>query len=222
MDKVLVGYIYTKYKEYCRWMFPKTFDSLTYKNKYAYMVDEDHFPILKEQPTGEQVCSMGRQLITEKAREIDVDWILYLDLDLEPDPDTIQKLLAVKHPIVGGLVSARGNAWQIIGHNYKNRKTLERKWLTQTDVKDNKEVDGISGACLLVARGIYSKYDYKDYNGPDTIKGRYTADDEYLQIKVYEGMKIKPRVASNCYSWHYDSNGRAYKLFGEQKIWRAY
>jgi len=222
MDKVLVGYVYTDYKQYCRWMFPKTFDMLTYKNKVAFLADEDHYPILGNQPTGEQVASTGRQIIIDKARELDVDWIFFLDLDTEPDPDSIQKLLAVKHGLVGGLHCARGDAWQIIGHNYKDRKKLDRIHLKESDVKNNNEVDGISGGTLLVARGIFNRVDYTGYKGPNTIDGRFTADDEYLQIKIYESMKIKPHVAFNCRSWHYDQSGRAYKLFGKTKLWRAY
>lgn len=222
MDSVLVVYVYTHHKEYCRFLYPKTFNSLTYKNKKAVLIDEENYPILKKQPTGEQRASTGRQIGIELARKGDFDWVFFLDLDTFPDPDCIEKLLAVKHSVVGGLHCARGDAWRIIGHNYVSRKSLERRWLTEASVAKNNEVDGISGGTLLLARGIFHRVDYSGYTGPDTIPGRYTADDEYLQIKIYNSLKIRPRACFDCRSWHYHSDGRAFKLFGKQKIWRAY
>lgn len=221
MDKVMVVQVYTSHKKYCRGMYPKIFDSLTYKNKSAAFIEETQHPELLNLPTGEQRAAAGRQLGIELARRERPEWILFLDLDTEPDVDCIEKMLAVKHPVVGALHCARGNAWRIIGHNYKDRKTLERRYLRASEMRKNPEVDGISGGILLVARGIYEKCDYTGYTGPKTIEGRYTADDEYLLLQIYKKMKIRPRVATNVYSWHYSDDGRAYKLFGGIKIWRA-
>lgn len=222
MDSVLVVYLYTKHKEYCRFLYPKVFDMLTYQNKSALFLDEERYKELRGLPSGEVRCAVGRNMGIMEARKRNVDWVLFMDLDVEPDPQTIEKLLAVKHGVVGALVAARGNAWQVIGHNYKDRKTLKRIWLKPSDVNANQEVDGISGASLMLARGVYSRVDYSGYTGPDTIPGRFTADDEYILIKIYNSLKIRPMVASNCFQWHYDSDGRAYKLFGKQKIWRTY
>lgn len=219
---VLVGYVYTQHKEYCRFLYPKTFNSLTYKNKLAAFIDEKDYPILRDQPTGEQRAAAGRQILIELARKKNVDWLFMLDLDTEPDPDCIEKLLAVKHAVVGGLHAARGDAWHIIGHKYKNRVNLQREWLKQSDVNQNQEVDGISGGTILVAKGIFDKVDYTGYIGPNTIPGRYTADDEWFLLNLYKKMKIRPHACFNCRSWHYHTDGRAYKLFGQQKIWRAY
>jgi len=221
MDSVLVVYVYTKHKEYCRFLYPKTFNSLTYKKKLAAFIDEKDYPQLRDLPTGEQRAAAGRQIGIEIGRKKNVDWIFFLDLDCEPDSDIIEKLLAVKHPIVGGLHAARGDSYHIIGHNYKNRKTMERVWLKRSDVDKNQYCDGISGGTLLVAKGIFNKVDYSGYQGPNTILGRYTADDEYFQIRLFEKMKIRPKVCSNAYSWHYHENGRAYKLFGKIKIWKV-
>lgn len=222
MDSVLVAYVYTHHKEYCRFLYPKTFNSLTYKNKTAAFISEDKYPILTQQATGEERAAAGRQIGIDIAREKNVDWLFFLDLDTEPDVDCIEKLLAVKHGLVGGVHAARGNPWQIIGHNYKSRKTLERVWLRDSDINAGQKVDGISGGTLMVARGIFSRVDYKGYKGPGTIPGRHTADDEYLEIKIYESLKIRPKVAYDCRSWHYSDDGRAYRYKGEIKIWRAY
>ena len=98
MDSVLVIYVYTKYKEYCRFLYPKSFEMLDYKNKEALFIDEAEYPILTKQPTGEQVCSTGRQIGIDIARKKNPDWILFMDLDLEPETDTIQKRLKSQLP----------------------------------------------------------------------------------------------------------------------------
>lgn len=222
MDSVLVVIVYTHHKEYCKFLYPDIFNVLTYKNKICAFIDEKDYPELAKQPTGEQRAACGRQIGIDIARKKNVDWIFFLDLDTMPEPDAIQKMLKVKHGLVGGLHSARGNPWHIIGHNYKDRKSLERVWLKPEAMVGNPIVDGISGGHLLVARGIYKRVDYTGYIGPSTIPLRFTADDEYLQIKIYESMKIRPKVATDCRCWHYSDDGRAYKLFGEVKQWRKY
>lgn len=220
LPSVLVVQVYTHHKQYCRFMYPKFFNSLTYKNKDIAWIDEQRYYELKREPTGEQRAAKGRQIGIEIAIKKDVDWIFFMDLDVEPDVDIIEKMLAVNKPLVGGLHAARGNANQCIGHNYKSRKSLERVWLKRKDMKGTPTVDGISGGTLLVAKGLFHRIDYTGYLGPGTIPERHTADDEYLQIQIYKSTKIRPVVATNAKSWHYSEDGRAYKLWGKIKIWR--
>ena len=222
MDKVLIVQVYTHHKQYCRWMYPKYAQSLTYKNKEIVLVDEKDYPELNTCQTGEERAAVGRQIGIEIAKKGDYDWLFFMDLDVEPDTDIIEKMLACNAPLVGGMHSARGNANRAIGHNYKDRKTLERTWLTRGQLVGTPEVDGISGGILLVARGIYMRVDYTGYTGTETIPLRYTADDEYLQIKIYNSLKIRPVVATNARAWHYADDGRAYRLWGEVKQWKSY
>lgn len=44
----------------------------------------------------------GRNLITEYGMRLGAEWILFLDSDLTPAPDSISRLLEVDWPIVGG------------------------------------------------------------------------------------------------------------------------
>ena len=222
MDSVLVVIVYTHHKDYSRFLYPKIYQQLSYPNKDCAFIDEKHYPELARQSTGEQRAAKGRQIGIEIARRDEFDWVFFLDLDTEPDPDAIEKLLAVKHPLVGGLHAARGNPNHVIGHNYKDRKTLERVWLKKSELKGYPYVDGISGGTLLVARGIFHRVDYTGYLGPSTIPLRYTADDEFLEIKIYNSLKIRPKVATDCRSWHYSDDGRAYRVWGEVKQWREF
>jgi len=222
MDSVLVVIVFTQHKQYCRFMYPKIYQMLTWENKACAYITEKECPELGRQATGEQRAACGRQAGIEIARRDEFDWVFFLDADTEPDPDAIEKLIAVKHPVAGGLHAARGNPWHCIGHNYQDRKSLERVWLKRDDLKKNPIVDGISGGTLLVARGIFDRADYSGYLGPSTIPGRFTADDEWLLLNIYKSFKIKPKVASDCRSWHYSDDGRAYRLWGEVKQWRRY
>jgi glycosyltransferase involved in cell wall biosynthesis len=222
MDSVLVVIVFTTHKQYCRFLYPKNYSCLTWENKTCLYVTEKECPELGRQATGEQRAACGRQFGIDYARKHDFDWIFFLDADTEPDPDAIEKMLSVKHALVGGLHAARGDPWHCIGHNYKDRKSLERIWLRRGSLEHNPEVDGISGGTLLVARGVYHRVDYSGYIGPGTIPNRYTADDEYLEIKIYNSLKLKPKVASECRSWHYSDDGRAYRLWGEVKQWREF
>jgi len=222
MDSVLVVIVYTHHKQYSRFLYPKNYKILNYKNKDVAFIDEQHYPELTRKSTGEERAACGRQIGIDIAREKDPDWIFFLDLDTEPEPNAIQKMLKVNHGLVGGLHAARGNPWHLIGHNYEDRKSLKRIWLKREDMKGTPTVDGISGGHLLVARGIYHRVDYSGYIGPGTIPLRHTADDEYLQLKIYESMKIRPKVATDCKCWHYSDDGRAYRLWGDVKQWKAF
>jgi len=222
MDSVLVVIGYTGYKSYCRNMYPKIYESLTYKNKAVAFIDEKTYPELLRFPTGEEICARQRQIGIETAREKNFEWILQLDLDCEPPVDIIEQMLSVEYPLVGGLLAARGNAWQLIGHNYKDRQKLERVWLRPEDVDNNQVVDGISGGTLLIRSNVFSRVDLSNYHGPNTIPLRYTADDEFYQIKVFNSLKLRPKVCSSVRSWHYSDDGRAYRVWGEVKQWRKY
>jgi hypothetical protein len=47
--------------------------------------------------------TMGRNLVREHAlRDTDATHVLFLDTDIEPDPECIPKLLEVDHPVAGG------------------------------------------------------------------------------------------------------------------------
>jgi hypothetical protein len=163
LDSVLVVIGCTAYNQFSRHLYPKFYNALTYENKRALLVDQEHYPEIKGYTTPESVMAAVREVGIKIARTENFDWIFQMDLESEPEPDTIQKLLAVNYPLVGGLMASRGGAWQVNGHNYADRKTLTKEWLTQEAVKDNAMVDFIGGGCLLIARGIYFRVDYLNF-----------------------------------------------------------
>lgn len=222
MDKVLIVQTFTHQNQYCRRMHPKIAKSLTYKNSEILLIHEKDYPELTKKRTKEEIAAYGRQLGIEYARKGDYDWILFLDLDTEPDTDVIEKMLVCNAPLVGGLHAHCDTANKVTGYNYVNQKNLIRRYLTKGDLNGTPEVDGISGGLMLVCRGIFMRIDYAGYSGLTTIPGRYTPEDEYFQIKIYNSLKIRPVMCTTAKSWHYNEDGRAYKLWGEVKQWKTY
>lgn len=218
--KVLVAIVYTDYKQYAMHLFPKNFITLTYEPKECLFIDERKCPELLIQTTGESVVAVGRQYAIDYARTHKHDYILFLDIDLMPDPNTIQMLLDVNTDICAALVAARQNAWETIGHNYENEKTLIRKQIEQKDCTGIIPAGGACGACMLVSKNVFNKIDYTGYAGPETIPGRYTADDEYLQIRALQELHIRPKINCKLKPWHYDQNGFKYRNWGEVDKWQ--
>jgi hypothetical protein len=219
--KVLVNIVYTDYKAYCKWLYPVVYDSLDYPNKEEFFVTEENTPELADLKTGEEIAAAGRNAGIYYARKNDFDYILQLDCDVEPPKDVIQRLLAVDHPLAGGAVAARGNENEFIGHYYHTHGNHIRLAVPQKDAHGIVEVGGTASACLLIAREVFSQVDYEGYKGPNTIHDRFTADDEYYQIKVFKELEIRPKVDFNLKPWHYDANGWMYRLWGDRKYWRT-
>lgn len=215
--KVLIVIVRYGPKTYCWDFFPEFVNKITYENKEILLVDEKNCKELQGDNLGETICSKGRNYGIHYARKKGFDYIFDLDLDLEPESDCIDKMLSLNYPLVGGLVAARGNAYQIIGHSYKNEITWEREPLYYPDLKTGDEVDGISGAALLVGKELFMKYDYSEYTGPDTIRGRFTADDEFFQMKIREGLHIRPKIIKELNWWHYNDDGYKYQLLGKKQ-----
>lgn len=221
IPKVLVVVVYTDYKEYCKFLYPAMFERLTYPNKELCLITDQELPGLSELPTGELIAARGRQYGIEKALEGNFDYILQLDYDVEPPVDTIEKLLFPSVPLIGGAVASRSDANSFIGHNYSNREKLTRRSISYGKVGIVETTDGVAGGCLLISRDIFKEVDYKKYKGPDTIPGRFTADDEFFQIEVYNKLGIIPKCSFYVRPWHYHDDGWAYRLWGEKKYWRS-
>ena len=215
--RVLVCVVRAGPKNYAFKFYPRFASFLFYKNRETLLVDENNCKKLRGQNVGEIIAATGRQFGIEYARKHDFDYIYFMDLDFEPHEGTLTRLVDTGHPLVGSLVAARGDENLIIGHNYSNREKLTREPLYWPDLKEGQEVGGIGGCSLLVHKSIFSKVDYEYYVGPETIPGRFTADDEYLQIQIYNKLKIKPRIILNPSGWHYSDDGYKYKIPGKKE-----
>lgn len=215
--KILIAIVRFGPKTYCWNFYPKFAKKLNYKNAQILLVDEKNCPELIGDTLGETICAKGRNYAISYAKKNNFDYIFYLDLDLEPPPDTIDKMLSLNYPLVGCCVSARGNAYKVIGHNYVDEITFERESLYYPDLKTGDCVDGISGAALLMHSSLFKKYNYDKYIGPNTFPGRYCADDEFLQLAIREGEKLRPKIFKELDFWHYNDDGFKYQILGKKQ-----
>ncbi len=219
-DKVLIVIGYTDFKWYARPLFPRIFRDLTYKNKDVLMVQESNYPGLIDLPSGDVVCARVREYGIERAVQIGADWVFFLDIDAIPDKDILERLLAVGHPFVGGTIACRGDSTKIIGHSYGSFEKLDRIPLNFTAQNGVKDVDGISGALMLVHKSIFSKADYSGYDGVHSIEGRTTCDDEYYCIKVRRMCGVRPKLDLSARAWHLHTDGFAYRWYGEKRSFK--
>ena len=220
-EKVLVATIFNEINQEKISNFCKICKSLTYNLKSAAFIDDVTYSELRDFPTGDERAAAGRDIAFRLARLISADWILFLDPNVEPECDVIEKLLAVKHPIVGALNPVGRDPWLPDAYNYENRKKLIRRYLKKSNVDKNNYVDFTSFKTLLIASGIFNKV---DYFGFETFKKNYCRNvsiDEYYQLRLFEKMKIRPKVCSLCLPWYHHTDGHAYKLFGKTKIWKT-
>ena len=214
MDSVLIVIGYTDIKFWCRPLVPGIFANLTYPNKELLFLTDSNYPGLSKKDSGEMVAASIRQEGINYARKKGHDYIFFCDVDTIPDADIIEKLLKPQRPLIGGAHAARGNADLLIGHNYVPKASLNRVQLSCMPDGQVLPVGCTSGGLLLVHKSIFSEVDYTGYNGPDTIPGRFTADDEYFQLKIKEKTGVTPYLHLGTGGWHLNNDNKAYRWPG--------
>ena len=215
--KVLIVVVRAGPKSYAFDFHPHFAMELNCPNSKILLVDEKNCKELRGETIGELIAAKGRHFGIEFARKHDFDYIYFLDLDLKPDPSLLNALLSLNYPLAGSLTAARGDSYLIIGHNNEEKPDYIRKPLYYPDLKDGDMVDGIGGCSLLVNKVIFRTVDYTGYVGPNTIPNRFTADDEYFQIKIWEKLGIKPKIIKSVGGWHYNDDGYRYRLLGKKE-----
>lgn len=210
MESVLVVISYTDFKFYCRPLFPKAYQDLTYPNKEVLFVSDENYPGLSNFESGDIVCARAREFGIVEARRRNFDYVFFMDLDTIPQADTLERLVALKKPFVGGAIGCRGDSTKLIGHTYGSWEKKDRYALNPPDYELPIPVDGISGASMLVHKSIFSKVGYDGYKGVDMIPGRTTCDDEFYCIKVHEATGERPIIHMGVRAWHLHSDGFAY------------
>jgi hypothetical protein len=218
---VLVGFIDYSDNNCFKLFSSKIFRSLTYKKKLAAFINDEIYPELRELPAGEPRAAAGRQILSEIGKQVKADYILFLDSNIEPDVDCIEKMLAVNHCIVGGLIASKNDASGVECYNYQSRDNLSRKWLKKGYLVIDRSVDFVSNSFLFVATEILSRVDFSYLESIDFKKDKRVKPKEVFMLEVYKKWRIRPIIAVKCLCWNYAPDGWAYKFPDEVKIWRT-
>jgi len=218
--KVLVVGIVNPANEYCSQFFKKFYNKLKYRNKLAVFIDDDSYPQLRAIPSGEEREATRREIAIQYSFKKKADFILFMDCRIEPENDTIEKLLSYKKPVVGALTCFHNDSYFADVFNYKKSKFISRKWLKQKDFYSCLTVDFVSSKLLLIAKSIFDRVNFTEYKGFHNSPNAYQSVDEWLISEIEKRFKIKPLIASDCRPWFYHYDGFAYKLFGHNKVWK--
>ena len=218
--KVLVGLLYTPYKEYCKFLWPKQFEDFTYPNKELVLLTDENCPKLRETSIGDVICAWGREELRKIAIEKQADYLFFLDYDALHPADTIERLLETGKPFVGGMVAARGDPKLAIGHKYENGDIYKRVRLQQDEMQGLVELDGIGGCSMLIHNGLFDKFELASYRGVEQIPGRFTCDDEIICMQITKNTGIKPYMLTTLRPWHYAVDGFRYRCWDDVEYWK--
>lgn len=217
MKSVLCVVVYTDYKYYCRHLYPRAYNDLEYQNKELLFVDDTIYPELTSYPTGDRIAAQGRAFGIAEATRRGFDYVLFLDVDLIPDKDMLQKLVDADAPFICGVMAGRGQNKLPIGHRYKDWTSKER--IPITDPLDGRilDIDGLTAGCMLVHRSVFETCDYTGYKGIEHYPNRTTCDDEYYSITVKEKLGLTGKMHTGANSWHLHTDGYGYRCNEERQ-----
>jgi GT2 family glycosyltransferase len=95
----------------------------------------------KPKTQGVNEAAALRGLAVDYANKHNVKWILFVNPSVQLEPDTIEKLLAVKKPLVGAMICTTNERFKISGNNYVDRINFKNKWLKQSNLRYDGYID---------------------------------------------------------------------------------
>lgn len=187
------------------------FENLRGKNLSLFI---SHPPILE---SGKKTNNEGRLLSIKNALESKAEWIFFVDVDIRPDEDTVEKFLANGYPFMGGAISARDDPNFCIGHIYSNRNSRSKTSLTKDLLTEPMEVDGVGGGFMMVHKKIFEKLDLSKYKGSQAYEHGYMGADEFFDNQVYKKTGVRPMIIPDLTAWHLYGNQKS-RLWGRQEF----
>ncbi|HBO83112.1 MAG TPA: hypothetical protein DD502_33840, partial [Cupriavidus sp.] len=111
-------------------------------------------PIALINTKGSLVANNRNRLVKE-ARELGVDYILFLDSDMVLHPDTLRRLLSHDKDIVGGTYIQREEPHRLLGKTVGGQLLHDAMSQQQVDGAGLMEVGALPGGCLLVRLSVF-------------------------------------------------------------------
>lgn len=114
------------------------------------------FTMLSGMPFG-----MARDTACQKLLELGWEYLFFLDDDVGCPPDTIQRLMRHKLPIVSGVYYRRMNPLTPV--MLKNSPSGPQ-WITEYPINTLLDVDFVGAGCLLIHREVIEKFPHPSPN----------------------------------------------------------
>lgn len=123
------------------------------------------------------VCE-ARNLLAREAIRNEADWIMWLDDDMEPEPDTVQRLMAHDAPIASANCTKRILPPEVMTYIWEGRgfhMAIANPWPQVF------EADAVGMACVLMKREVLEAMWTKTNGRPFQYdEGRYGTEDMFF------------------------------------------
>jgi len=164
------------YYPYVHWRFWKAYEELLKPKGFMLQI-----------VVGSTIA-VARNNIINLALENKSDYLLFLDSDMVPTPDMIQRLLSHKKEVVGALAFSRSYPHDPITMRLWNDKEYYRS-IPNGELMD---VDATGGACLLIDMKVFKKIEYPwfDFSVYQGEKTAYSEDVIFCRKLKNAGFKI--------------------------------
>jgi len=164
---------------------PLNWDHL-YKRHMACIEVMHKHGAMYRQIDGDAIDEM-RNIGVEKAREAGAKHILFLDADMTPPPETLERLLSHDKPIVSGLCRQRKSphamcVWRINDDGWCEFEEPKGLGLH--------ECGATGGACLLINMEVFDAIDEQ----LEHLKGRY-----FLDARQIPGLKPQEQISEDLF-----------------------
>ncbi len=115
--------------------------------------------------SGPRIAKARCEVVRAFLEHTDAAWLCWLDTDMVPPPDMIERLLEhaepATHPIVGGLCFAGGRTKIVptiyVIHNDNDAQTIESETMLSYPDDMLIEVGGTGSACVLIHRTVFER-----------------------------------------------------------------
>ncbi|CAJ0778823.1 hypothetical protein LMG7141_00804 [Ralstonia condita] len=108
----------------------------------------------------------NRNRLVKEARELGVDYLLFLDSDMVFHVDTLRRLLSHDKDIVGGTYIQREDPHRLLGKTVDGQMLHEAMSGLQVDLGGLMEVGALPGGCLLVKMSVFDDMVHLPFQTP--------------------------------------------------------
>jgi glycosyltransferase involved in cell wall biosynthesis len=140
----------------------------------------------------------ARNAIVAEARELEAEWILWLDDDMSPPPDLLERLHSTGEPFVGAVAYKREPPYQPCVFRLDELKAVPFDPEPEAGLVD---ADLTGFACILTHRSVYDAVWDRTDGHPFALQGKNCGEDFYFCLQARKaGFQL--RILADCTVGH--------------------